>query len=245
MNKKLYTTAFLFLFLSIVLIIGTTYVSWRWLYTLNIYTSPFTTFWSYTLCIAEVITLIVFTNFSMILLQANKLEKVVPKNKLQQDYSKDIFFEGEVVTYKTYCPSVDIFICTLNEPTDMLAATIAGCKNIEYPNFKVYVLDDGRRDEIKELTQMLGANYITRETNKGYKAGNINNALTLTEGEIVVIFDADHIPAATFLKETVYNFVDEKVALVQTPQHFANPDAFQKNLGLSDFWLMNRIYFTG
>lgn len=235
MNKRLYTSAFIFIFFSSVFIIGVTYVTWRWMYTLNLFTSPFTTFWSYTLCIAEILTLIVFTNFGLILLKTNKLEKVVPDNKLQQDYSKDVFHNGELVTYKNFCPSVDIFICTLNESTDMLSTTIAGCRNVDYPNFKVYVLDDGRRDEIKELAEMLNCNYITRETNKGYKAGNINNALSLTDGEIVVIFDADHIPSSTFLKETIFNFVDDKVALVQTPQHFCNPDAFQKNLQLQEF----------
>lgn len=225
----------MFIFFSVIFIIGVTYVTWRWMYTLNLFTSPFTTFWSYTLCIAEILTLIVFTNFGLILLKANKLKRVVPDNKLQQDYSKDVYKDGELVTYKNYCPSVDIFICTLNEAPDMLSTTIAGCRNIDYPNFKVYVLDDGRRSEIKELTEMLDCNYITRDTNKGYKAGNINHALSMTDGEIVVIFDSDHIPASTFLKETVYNFIDEKVALVQTPQHFCNPDAFQKNLELSEF----------
>lgn len=235
MKKRLYLSAFIFIFFSVVLIIGVTYVTWRWMYTLNLFTSPFTTFWSYTLCIAEILTLIVFTNFGLILLKSYNIKKVVPDNVLQQDYSKDVYKDGELVTYKNFCPSVDIFICTLNEPPDMLATTIAGCRNVDYPNFKVYVLDDGRRSDIKELTELLDCNYITRDTNKGYKAGNINNALSLTDGEIVVIFDADHVPASTFLKETVYNFIDEKVALVQTPQHFCNPDAFQKNLELSEF----------
>lgn len=235
MNKKLYTSAFIFIFFSAVFIIGVTYVSWRWMFTLNLYTSPFTTFWSYSLCIAEILTLVVFTNFALILLKANKLEKIVPDNQLQQDYYKDVFHNDNLITFKNYCPSVDIFICTLNEDPDMLSTTISACKNINYPNFKVYVLDDGRRKEIKDLTEMLECNYITRETNKGYKAGNINNALSQTNGEIVVIFDADHMPASTFLRETVYNFIDEQVALVQTPQHFCNPDAFQKNLELPEF----------
>lgn len=235
MNKKFYISAFIFIFFSTVFIIGVAYVTWRWMYTLNLFTSPLTTVWSYTLCIAEILTLIVFTNFGLILLKSYNIKKIVPDNKLQQDYSKDVYKDGEIVTYKNFCPSVDIFICTLNEPADMLAITIAGCRNIAYPNLKVHVLDDGRRLEIRELTELLDCNYITRDTNKGYKAGNINNALSLTDGEIVVIFDADHVPASTFLKETVYNFVDEKVALVQTPQHFCNPDAFQKNLELSEF----------
>lgn len=234
MHKRLLSPAFIFIFFSAVFIIGVTYVSWRWMYTLNIYTSTFTTFWSYVLCIAEIITLIVFTNFALILLQASKLEKVEPDNKLQEDYYKDVYKDGQLITFKNYCPSVDIFICTLNESPDMLSTTVAACKNIDYPNYNVYVLDDGRREEIKELAELLECNYITRETNKGYKAGNINNALAQTTGEIVVIFDADHVPASTFLRETVYNFVNEEVALVQTPQHFCNPDAFQKNLEMTD-----------
>lgn len=235
MNKKIFAPLFIFLFFSTVTILGVTYVTWRWMYTLNLFTSPFTTFWSFSLCGAEILTFIVFTNFGLILLKSSRMEKTVPDNKLQQDYYKDVFHKGELLTFKNYCPSVDIFICTLDETADMLSTTISACKNIDYPNHKVYVLDDGKREEIKELTELLECNYITRESNKGYKAGNINNALSLTNGEIVVIFDADHVAASTFLRETVYNFTDEKVALVQTPQHFCNPDAFQKNLEMPEF----------
>jgi len=235
MNKKIFSSIFIFIFFSVVLILGITYVTWRWMYTLNLFTSPFTTFWSYALCFAEILTLIVFTNFTFILLKSSKLEKIELDNKLQNDYYKDVFYNGELLTFANYCPSVDIFICTINEHIDMLSTTIAACKNIDYPNHKVYVLDDGRRADVKELTEMLECNYITRQTNKGYKAGNINNALGQTSGDIVVIFDADHIPASTFLRETVYNFANDKVALVQTPQHFCNPDAFQKNLEMIDF----------
>lgn len=235
MKKHPYYSIFLFIFFSVTFITGVMYLLWRWMYTLNLFTSPMTSFWSYTLCIAEILTLIVFTNFAVILIKSSRLEKIKIENKLQQDYSKDVFKNDELLTFKNYCPSVDIFICTLNEDPDMLSITIAACKNINYPNYKVYVLDDGRRDEIKELTEALGCNYITRTTNKGYKAGNINNALGQTDSEIVVIFDADHVAASTFLRETIYNFSDEKVALVQTPQHFCNPDAFQKNLELSHY----------
>lgn len=235
MKKKSYYSIFLFVFFSVTFLSGVAYLLWRWMYTLNLFTSPWTSFWSYTLCIAEILTLVVFTNFAVILIKSAGLEKIKPDNKLQQDYYHDVFKNGELLTFKNYCPSVDIFICTLNEAPDMLSTTIAACKNINYPNHKVYVLDDGRREEIRELTESLGCHYITRTTNKGYKAGNINNALKQTDSEIVVIFDADHVAASTFLRETVYNFSDERVALVQTPQHFCNPDAFQKNLELSNY----------
>lgn len=234
-EKRDFTAAFIFILFSTTFIIGVSYVTWRWVYTLNLLTSPFTTFWSYTLCIAEILTLIVFTNFGLILLKTSRLKKIKKENRLQNDYYKDCYHNGELLSFKNYCPSVDIFICTLNETVDLLSTTVAACKNIDYPNKKVYVLDDGRREEVRELALMLDCNYITRDTNKGFKAGNINNALEQTNSEIIVIFDADHVAASTFLRETVYNFADENVALVQTPQHFCNPDAFQKNLELSDF----------
>lgn len=231
MNKK---TAYIGVFLGILIlfIMGVLYLTWRWIFTLNLLESPFTTFFSYLLLVAEAITFLVFTNFSLVLLKAANLKKIVIDNKLQHDYYKDFFYDGKLVTFKNFCPSVDIFICTINEEVDMLSTTISACKNIDYPKKNVYVLDDGRRPEVKELAEMLECNYITRQTNKGYKAGNINNALSLTKSDIVVIFDADHIPASSFLRETVYNFIDENVALVQTPQHFCNLDAFQKNLNV-------------
>lgn len=235
-NNSAKIPTLIFIVTSILLIMGMFYVSWRWLYTLNVYESPIVTFWSYSLLIAEIITLIVFTNFTMILIKTVNLKKITPDNKLQQDYFKDVYNNtNELVSFSNYCPSVDIFICSLNEAAEILSTTISACKNIDYPNKNVYVLDDGKRKSIKELTMMLGCNYITREINKGYKAGNINNALSQTNSDIVVIFDADHVPAATFLRETIYYFVDEKVALVQTPQHFCNPDAFQKNLAVGKF----------
>lgn len=57
------------------------------------------------------------------------------------------------------------------------------------------------------------------------KAGNINNALFLTEGEFLLILDADQKPKPEILDRTLGYFRDPKVSLVQTPQWFSNvPD---------------------
>ena len=56
--------------------------------------------------------------------------------------------------------------------------------------------------------------YLTRADNKFHKAGNINAALTRTNGEFVAIFDADQIPFPGFIDQTLGYFVDEKVAFV-------------------------------
>lgn len=158
-------------------------------------------------------------------------------------------------------PTVDVFVPTYNEEVSILRRTITGALALDYPRKRVYLLDDGQREEMRVLARELGCEYITRETNAGAKAGNVNNALAQTSGDLVAIFDADHVPVASFLRETIGFFGNRRVALVQTPHHFYNPDPFERNLGLeghiapendffyqvvqvgNDFW--NSAFFCG
>ncbi|MBX2860596.1 MAG: glycosyltransferase [Vampirovibrio sp.] len=127
-------------------------------------------------------------------------------------------------------PSVDVFVCTYNEPLSVLYRTLVGCKNIDYENKTVYLLDDGNRSEMAELAKKLKIQYIGREKNTHAKAGNLNNALEQTSGDLSLIFDADHVPCKSFLKEVVGFFINDNLAYVQTPQHFFTQDPFQRNL---------------
>lgn len=134
------------------------------------------------------------------------------------------------------CPSVDVFVTICNEPMEILRRTLVACRAMEYPadRKKIYVLDDGGRREIRQLAASLGCVYLSRPTRDYAKAGNLNYALARSTGEIIVTFDTDHVPVRAFLKETIGAFDDPKVALVQTPHHFSNPDIFQRNLRLED-----------
>ncbi len=143
-------------------------------------------------------------------------------------------------------PSVDIYIPTYNEPIDVLRRTVVGARAVSYPKKTVYILDDtprdhkdparaaafeARREGVAALAEEVGCVALRRPDNRGAKAGNINHAMTKTTGELIAIFDADHVPVRTFLQTTVGFFVeDRKVALVQTPHHFYNPDPFERNL---------------
>ena len=131
-------------------------------------------------------------------------------------------------------PNVDIFVTVVDEPLAILRRTLIGCLHQDYPKdcYRVHVLDDGQRDEIQALAKSLNCGYIRRPDRQHAKAGNLNHALQETSGEIVAIFDVDHVPTNSFLKDTVGFFQDEQVAFVQTPHHFYNPDVFQKNLQL-------------
>ena len=94
---------------------------------------------------------------------------------------------------------------------------------------RIHLLDDGRRADFKAFAQDAGIHYITRADNRHAKAGNLNHALTLIKGELVAIFDCDHIPARSFLQVTTGWFLrDPKLALVQTPHHFLSPDPLER-----------------
>lgn len=137
----------------------------------------------------------------------------------------------------TTYPTVDIMVTVVDEPLPILRQTLISCLAQEYPRdrFTVYVLDDGHRLEAQQLAASLGCEYIRRPDRPRHaKAGNLNHALHLSHGELVAIFDVDHIPARTFLKDTVGFFDDPKVAIVQTPHHFYNPDIFQRNLRVGE-----------
>jgi len=122
--------------------------------------------------------------------------------------------------------TVDVYVCTYDEPLEVVAATLAGCRALTYPH-TTWLLDDGRRPEMEQLAEVAGARYLTRPDNSHAKAGNINAALPRTEGELVLMLDADHVPMPDALDAMVGYFDDERVALVQSPHDFFNHDSVQ------------------
>src|SRR5215471_12383578 len=176
-------------------------------------------------------------------------------------YFQTIEVEERIPPLPQTVRTVDIFIPTYNESVDIVRRTVIGAQTIDYPSKTVYVLDDGHRPAIQSMVESLGARYLTRPDHYHAKAGNLNHALRHTSGELIAIFDADHVPVRGFLSKTVGFFEDARIALVQTAQHFFNPDPFERNLGLTgkippeqhffyhviqpgnDFW--NSAFFCG
>ncbi len=122
--------------------------------------------------------------------------------------------------------NVAVLIPTYNEPPEILLPTIAAAVALQ-PAHQTWVLDDGRRGEVRRLAEQLGASYLARPDNSHAKAGNLNYALDRIEADIVAVLDADHIPTARFLVATLPYFDDDQLAFVQTPQDFYNLDSFE------------------
>ncbi len=92
---------------------------------------------------------------------------------------------------------------------------------------------------MKKLCAKKGCHYLARSDNSHAKAGNINNALRHLAGltsppEFIAVLDADFVPFVNFLSRALCLFRDPTIGIVQTPQHFFNPDPIQSNLAITE-----------
>lgn len=154
--------------------------------------------------------------------------------------------EDVPATKPTRFPPVDVFITVCGEPRAIVEETVEAALAMDYPAFTVYVLNDGfvahkeNWQEIANLEHDYPIRVITRRTPGGAKAGNTNNALRVTTAPFFVVFDADHIPHPDFLRRTVGYMDDPRMAIVQTPQYYANKD---ENFITRAAWEQQELFF--
>lgn len=141
--------------------------------------------------------------------------------------------------------TVDVFITNYDEPLEVLRRTAIGARAIRYPH-RTYLLDDGKRDDVRELAMELGIGYIRRTGHVNAKAGNINHALSVTTGEFILQLDADHVPHPSIVDRMLGYFNDPMMAVVQAPQDFYNVDSFTHVVNDEGrrLWEENRIFFS-
>ena len=212
--------------LILTIIVNIAYIVWRIFFTIPKGQGIISLVFAMALLIVEIVGLIeLFVNFFGLVKQE------VPK---LPEIDEDLF------------PEVDIFIATYNEPLILVRKTINACIHLHYPDkekVNIFLCDDGKRNEMKDLAEKYGINYITREDNEGAKAGNLNNAMKYSSSPLIATLDADMIPMHDFLLATVPYFlkneqckkngikeINPKIGFVQTPQSFYNTDLFQYNL---------------
>ena len=206
-------TAVVFIF------VGIEYLTWRWNHSIN-----WEAAWiSLPLYFAEIMAFI----GSILTILNYWSHKDIPK-------TAPVHFLSEIETIendKDRPIRIDLYIATYNEELKFVEDTVKNAVRANYPfddvSIKIYLLDDGHRDgtdpekeDFKAMAEKYGINYISRENNIGYKAGNMNHAFYQTQGDIIVILDADTRIFPDFLINTTGYFRNKKMGWVQTPQWF-------------------------
>jgi cellulose synthase/poly-beta-1,6-N-acetylglucosamine synthase-like glycosyltransferase len=117
--------------------------------------------------------------------------------------------------------SVDVFVTACGEPYPLIKRSLAAACEMRGPH-NTWLLDDASDPKLARLAGRLGAGYLTRTEHSLAKAGNLNHALSVTGGDIVVIFDVDHVPLPDFLERSLGYFAYPKIGFVQVMLTFNN-----------------------
>ena len=121
--------------------------------------------------------------------------------------------------------TVDVFTTACpGEPYGMIARTLEAMQKIKYPHTS-YLCDEGDDPKLRALCERLGVVHVTRTKKINAKAGNINNALAQSSGEICIILDPDHEPAPYMIDRLVAYFDEPDVGFVQSIQPYRNQNA--------------------
>lgn len=161
------------------------------------------------------ILLIFFYSLAQFNLLINYLRS---KNKIVQIDKFDFSISSEI-------PSVTIQLPIFNEKY-VIERLLENIVQMDYPinKLEIQVLDDSTDDSII-LTSFLVKKYsnlgidikhITRKIRTGFKAGALKEGLISAKGEFIAIFDADFLPKKDWLLQTIPNFKNSKVGVVQT-----------------------------
>jgi len=119
-------------------------------------------------------------------------------------------------------PSVDVFLPSAGEPLDVLENTFRWVSRMSWAGrVEVISHDDSARPQVRELAEAFGFTYLSR-SNRGElkKAGALKYMYERSDGDLICIFDADFVPRADYLAETVPYFDETDVGIVQSPQFF-------------------------
>lgn len=110
-------------------------------------------------------------------------------------------------------PSIAVIVPARNEQAH-LGAALDALQSQEYAgSVSITVVDDASADETARIAGRAGVTVLRNETQLG-KAGSINRALAETDGDVVIIVDADSVVERRALAELVRPFADERVGAV-------------------------------
>jgi poly-beta-1,6 N-acetyl-D-glucosamine synthase len=126
-------------------------------------------------------------------------------------YSK---YREDMVPDPVVFPSVSVLVPAYNEEK-VIARTIEGLIETDYPDKEIIVIDDGSKDRTLEIANMYKNKVKVLHKENGGKASALNYGIAFSRGEIIVIVDADTIVGRSALKQITKGFgTDPHVAAV-------------------------------
>lgn len=133
-----------------------------------------------------------------------------------------------LVPPQTY-PFISLAIAAKNEAA-VIADVVDNLCSLDYPadRYEVWAIDDNSTDRTPEILDNLALQYpqlqVLHRTGQttGGKSGALNQVLSLMQGEIIGVFDADASVAGDFLHRVLAYFQTETVGAIQLRKAITN-----------------------
>jgi 1,2-diacylglycerol 3-beta-glucosyltransferase len=127
-----------------------------------------------------------------------------------------------------YTPKVSVVISAHDEEV-VIENTVRHLIKLDYPNYELLIMDDRSTDGTPAILQRLGEEfglpyryYLRPQDAIPGKPAVLNEALSMTDGEILCVFDADAYVDPDFLTRIVPFLADDNVGAVQARKVIAN-----------------------
>ena len=137
-------------------------------------------------------------------------------------------------------PAVTVQLPIFNE-REVAERLIDAAARLDYPPslLQIQVLDDSTDDTTDRVQRRthdwtargVAIEVLHRQDRAGFKAGALASGLERATGKIIVVFDADFIPAPDYLKRLLPAFEDPSVGMVQARWGHLNRDRSALTIG--------------
>ncbi len=146
-------------------------------------------------------------------------------------------------------PTVSLLVAAKNEEA-VISRLINQLGNLDYPqdNYEIWIIDDHSTDKTPMILDELAEQYpqvkvIHRhQASTGGKSGALNELLTLSQGSIIGVFDADAQITSDLLLKVVPMFKQEKMGAVQLRKSIVNAETNFLTKGQSAEMALDSFY---
>lgn len=131
---------------------------------------------------------------------------------------------------EVFKPSIDIFISAHNEES-VIGQTLEHMMALEYDDYKVYAISDRSKDATADIMRDVAAKYPNRiividrpDHAAPGKAAALNDALSMSDSEVICVFDADARVDMDFFEKIIPYLNDPLVGAAQAQKVISNPE---------------------
>jgi len=148
-------------------------------------------------------------------------------------------YEANLSTDESNLPDVDVILIVRNVES-IIKIKIDSLLSLDYPKdkFKIIIISDNSTDGTVNIINQMNNDSIRciDNKNKSSKSAGINQAIALSDAEILLLTDARQKHEPSSLKHLVAHFSDSSIGAVSGELVLIDPDTNEFSKGMDAYW---------